>query len=525
LKVGYIGLGAMGSALARRLVHVHPTLVWDLNPKAVAALVQIGAEAAPTTKDLAAECEIVFLCLPRSSDVEHVIFGSGGLAEGLKPGTLIVDQTSGIPSASCAFASRLATLGIGMIDAPVAGGVPAAIAGTVAIMVSGADRDLSRAMPLLQAISPRVYRCSDRVGDAQAAKLVNNCVNSGYRMATLELVALGRMLGLSLPVMTRVLDKGWGSNFTAKRLLPSLIAKRPSTDFALSLMLKDVNQCLAIGMASGAPMPISVLARGLMQAGLNLLSPRAGLDEVVGAIERLTAVSILDAAPEDADFAPGGTPPERSRVGLCGTDRLSAGTLAALQAHPAIDVLTDDLSSAELPGLIIDFTRRCPAEFQRLASQLAVRGVSLIDIGSVAAPTDPIDMPGAWLCGGSEAAFAMARPVIEATSGAAIHCGPTGSARLAELIAGAVALCNRAIVYENAQAGLKFGLEPSAMATALNEGSGWSAEGALVLEALVTGGSTTCVTLGAMLDELNELMRLAMVNGAPLFIAGTVRIH
>ena len=524
VKIGYVGLGAMGNALARRLARGHALLVWDLNPKAVEAMVDVCAEAARDLPHMAAECGIVFLCLPRSANVEKVVFGSGGLIEAVRPGALIIDQTSGVPTQSADFARRLSAGGIGMIDAPVAGGVPAALAGSVAIMVSGPDADVTRAMPILLEISPRVFRCSGRVGDAQAAKLVNNCVNSGYRMATLELVELGRKLGLSLPVLTEVLSTGWGGNFTAKRLLPALVEGRPSTDFSLALMLKDVNQCLEIAATSGVPMPISSLARGLMQAGQNLLAPKAGLDEVVDAIERLAASSIREpaaGAAADAVAADRGT---GFGAGLVGGDRLSADTFAAIAATPGIvRVSTDDLERGTAPDLVIDLTRRPPAEFRRLAAQLAEQGISLVDAASGSAPSGSIDAPGVWLCGGSASALARARPVLETASGRAIHCGPSGSGRLAELVGSAVAVCNRLIIYENAWTGLAFGLEPAAMATALNEGSGWSAEGALVLDAIRCGAPTTAVRLGDMADEMDELMRLAIATDSPLFVAGAVR--
>jgi 3-hydroxyisobutyrate dehydrogenase-like beta-hydroxyacid dehydrogenase len=152
-----------------------------------------------------------------------------------------------------------------------------------------------------------------------------------------------------------------------------------------------------------------------------------------------------------------------------------------------------------------------------------LRGVSLIDVAPLSGQCDSIDKPVAWLCGGAKGAVERVRPLIEAISSTVIHCGPTGSARLAELVVTAAAVCNRAIVYENAHTGLEFGLEPGAMAVALNEGSGWSAEGAIVLKSLSTAGTTTRVTLRAMLEEMNELIGLASAKNAPLFIPGMVR--
>uniref|UniRef100_A0A9E7ZTZ6 NAD(P)-binding domain-containing protein n=1 Tax=Bosea sp. NBC_00436 TaxID=2969620 RepID=A0A9E7ZTZ6_9HYPH len=521
MTIGYVGLGAMGNALARRLVGTHPTLVWDLNPKAVETMERAGGRSARDLRHIAEECDVIFLCLPRSKDVESVLFGSG-MAEALRPGALVIDQTSGIPAMSAGFAKRLAANSVGMIDAPVAGGVPAALAGSVAIMVSGPDTDIDRALPLLHEISPRVFRCSHRVGDAQASKLVNNCVNSGYRMATLELVALGRKFGLSLPVLTDVLSAGWGANFTAKRLLPALVEGRPSTDFSLALMLKDVNQCLAIAASFGVPMPISSLTRGLMQAGQNLLTPTAGLDEIVDAMEQLAAAPIRPQEKPAPPTQQNGSRP--LRIGICSGERLSTATRSAISAgRDVISVSAETLEDAAAPELVIDFTRRAPADFERLAARLAERGIALVDAASGSVPYNLIDSPDIWLCGGSASAFALAGPVLEGSSGRAIHCGAPGSGRIAELVGSAVAICNRAAMYENAWTGLAFGLEPSAMATALNEGSGWSAEGARVLDAMKSGDASSATSLGSIADDMDELMQLALTAGAPLFLAGIVR--
>src|SRR5437899_560228 len=98
MKVGYIGLGAMGNALARRLLTAHSVTVWDINRAAVAAFQELGASAASSAAHMARECEVVVLCLPRSSDVRQVIFGPGGLAEGVVSGQIVIDQTSGTPA-------------------------------------------------------------------------------------------------------------------------------------------------------------------------------------------------------------------------------------------------------------------------------------------------------------------------------------------------------------------------------------------------------------------------------------------
>lgn len=172
-NIGYIGLGAMGGALARRLQATYPLTVWDLNTKATAAFEALGAVVAPAAAELARRCDVVLLCLTRASDVHTLIFGPGGLAEGLAAGTLVIDQTSGVPGETREIAARLATQGATLIDAPVSGGPAGAAAGTIAIMVSGPDESLERASPVLEAVSPHVIYCG-AAGSGHVAKLMHN---------------------------------------------------------------------------------------------------------------------------------------------------------------------------------------------------------------------------------------------------------------------------------------------------------------------------------------------------------------
>jgi 3-hydroxyisobutyrate dehydrogenase len=295
MQIGYVGLGAMGGALARRLLAERSLTVWDLNRDAVVALEGLGASAAPSAAELARRCDVVLLCLPRSSDVRQLIFGSTGLADGLAPGKLVIDQTSGIPGETRSLARQLAAQGARMIDAPVSGGVSGAAAGTITIMTSGPDDAYEQALPVLRSISPNIFRCGRRVGDAQAMKLVNNAMSVSCRLATLEIVAMGKKMGLSLETMTDVINKGSGRNRTSNVMLRTMVDGKPSlSNFALSLMLKDVNQAIELGMECGSPMAITNIVRGLLQIGVNTLGDNPQLEEVLGLIESMAATRIVE---------------------------------------------------------------------------------------------------------------------------------------------------------------------------------------------------------------------------------------
>ena len=296
MRIGYIGLGAMGGALARHLVAKHELTVLDLNRAAVAAFEQLGAVAAGTSKDLARNCEIVLLCLPRSADVERVLFGPDGLTEGLSAGTIVIDQTSGIPDETRRFARLLAERGVSMLDAPVSGAMATAIAGTVSIIASGPKDVFEKAAPILKDISPNVFHCGERVGNGQTMKSVNNMMNAGCRLATLEAVAMGRRYGVPLEAMTEALNHTMGRNFTTQGMLIAIAEGRQSTNFRLALQLKDENQALSMGILEGAPTPLSDIVRGLLQVGVNSLGENAQLEEMIGVIESMAGTRLASAA-------------------------------------------------------------------------------------------------------------------------------------------------------------------------------------------------------------------------------------
>ena len=373
MKIGYVGLGAMGRALASHLVGRHDLLVWDLNPQALQAFVKRGAQAAESLADLGARCDVVLLCLPKSAHVQEALFGNSGLAETLAPGAVVVDQTSGIPGDSRAFAEKLAARNIILIDAPVAGGVPSAIAGQITIMASGQQAAFERVLPVLTTISPKVYRCSDHVGDGQTVKAINNMINAAYRMVTLEILAVGRKLGLSAAAMTDALNAGEGKSFISYRLLPAVVERRSSTDFALALMVKDLNQAADIGAATATPMPISDVARGMMNLSLNILGPDARLDDIVSFMERLTGT----------DFA-GDVPPDRFKMNPAQAMQLVIAT--ASTCNRAIAVENTALAfraGLELTGFepVISAGSASSAQAELLFAALVAEGTSFV--GSV----------------------------------------------------------------------------------------------------------------------------------------------
>lgn len=279
MQIGYVGLGVMGGALARRLQVSGPVTVFDLNADAVAAHVAEGSSAATDLATMGAECDVVFLCLPRSANVRSAIFGDGGLAEGLRAGSYVIDQTSGDPNETRAMAAELAERGVHMIDAPVSGGAAGAKAGTIAIMIGGAPDHVAAVQPVFDRISPNTFHCGD-IGGGQVMKLINNMISTCNRFAMLEGVAMGMRNGLDLSVMTDVLNSGGARSKASENMLPALGAGVPDSFFFLNLMLKDLNLATALASDTGVPLQFGQMARGMLQAASNRFGPQANLFDI-----------------------------------------------------------------------------------------------------------------------------------------------------------------------------------------------------------------------------------------------------
>ena len=281
LRVGYIGLGAMGGALARRLLQSRPLHVHDRSETAMQALCEAGATRTDSAADLGRACDVAMICVPRSADVRAVVFGPGGLTEGLEPGKIVVDQTSGDPAETRRIARELAERGVLMADAPVSGGARGAAAGTIAIMAGGAPEVLDRLRPVFDDIGPNVTRCGG-IGAGQAMKLVNNMISTCNRLAMLDGVTMGLKAGLDLDVMAEVLNAGGARSRATEVFLQKLAQGQPPSDFALDLMLKDLDLAVSLAQESRVPFQFGQLARGVLQAAVNSLDEGAKLEEIAG---------------------------------------------------------------------------------------------------------------------------------------------------------------------------------------------------------------------------------------------------
>lgn len=293
MQLGYVGLGNMGAALARRLLREHRLRLYDLRPQTMAGLADLGGSPCQGLGALAAECDLVMTCLPTSKEVGEVIFAADGLAARLKKGSIIADMTTGDPNATRAMADELANAGITLVDAPVSGGPHGADAGTIAIMIGAPAEVYAKLKPIFETISPNVFHCG-AVGTGHTMKLVNNVVAASVRVATFEAVTMGIKAGLSLQTCARVLAKGSARSYTTEITLPKFVKGELKTNFSLGLMHKDVRLATELGVASAAPMPVCNLVREIFQIALNEKGSDADVNSLIHVHERLAHV----------DFAP-----------------------------------------------------------------------------------------------------------------------------------------------------------------------------------------------------------------------------
>ncbi|WP_187830141.1 NAD(P)-dependent oxidoreductase [Siccirubricoccus phaeus] len=269
--LGFIGLGAMGAPMVRRLLGAgHQVLVHDVNPVAVAAAVSAGASARPSPAAVAAEAATVLVSLPTPDVVQKVALAPGGLAEGAALRTYVDLSTTGAQVA-VAVAEGLAPRGVTALDAPVSGGVAGAEAGTLSVMAAGDRAAFDAVRPVLEAIGSNTVFVGPQVGLGQTLKLVNNLLAAATWAAACEAFAMGAKAGLDPELMVGVINKSSGRSFATERFAEGpVLSRRFDFGFRMELMAKDMRLALQEAEALGLVMPTSRAAQmlyGLAMSG------------------------------------------------------------------------------------------------------------------------------------------------------------------------------------------------------------------------------------------------------------------
>jgi 3-hydroxyisobutyrate dehydrogenase len=295
MRIGLVGLGNMGSPMAARIRAAGLELgVFDTRGDVVRAVAEsCGAAAAGSLATLAARSEVVVTMLPDGAAVHRVVLGPGDrLLDGLAPGAVVVDMGSSSPTGTRALGAELARHGIGMLDAPVSGGVRRAADGTLAVMVGGDPALVARCDPLFRAVGQQVFACGP-LGSGHAMKALNNLVSATGLLAAAEALVVGRRFGLDPGRMLEVLNASTGRNHaTEHKLAQFVLSRRFDAGFSLALMLKDLTTALDLARDTGTPAPLSAECRALWTQAAAALEPGADHTAIVRWLESIAGVTL-----------------------------------------------------------------------------------------------------------------------------------------------------------------------------------------------------------------------------------------
>lgn len=275
-KIGFVGLGAMGDPMAACLVKAgYPVLAFDSRPQRVAEFVAAsGAKGAASLAQIGQASDVVVLILPNSAIVTEVLFADQGIAAHLRPGSVVIDMTSGVPSVIVALSERLAAQGVVLFDAPVSGGVSRARTGQLTIMAGGEDQDVDAALPLLSAMGTVIR--TGRIGTGHAMKALNNLVSSGGFLIGIEALLIGTRFGIDPETMVDILNVSTGmNNSTQKKFKQFVLSRKFDSGFAMNLMVKDLTIALGIARDHDVNAPFSDLCRNLWAGASADLGPAA----------------------------------------------------------------------------------------------------------------------------------------------------------------------------------------------------------------------------------------------------------
>ena len=287
-RYGYVGIGNMGGPMAANLARTgSEVIIGDLNTAAVEAFTTEHETARPAN-GLAAvgqDAEAVFMCLPNGKIVREAVLGEGGVAEGMAEGTVLVDMSSSSPMGTIELGKELADRGICMVDAPVSGGVPRAIEGTIAIMVGGAKEDIQRVRPALDAMGGQIFETGG-LGSAHAMKAINNVLSATNFVVGVEALVIGKKFGLDPENMVDILNFSSGKNSATEGKLKQYVLSRGfDSGFSMDLMIKDVATALDLAHEMGVPWMIGGTVYEMYQAARNHMIDNADNSDIARWIE------------------------------------------------------------------------------------------------------------------------------------------------------------------------------------------------------------------------------------------------
>ena len=266
MKTGFIGLGIMGKPMAKNLLKAgYRLVVFDTNAAPMKELAAAGAETAASPKEVAEKCDVVVTMLPNSPHVRAVLLGPQGVIEGAGPGKTVIDMSSIAPLASREIASLLAEKGVEMLDAPVSGGEPKAIDGTLSVMVGGKKDVFERCYPVMKSMAASVVRVGD-TGAGNVAKLANQIVVALNIAAMSEALVFAAKAGVQPDLVYQAIRGGLAGSTVLEAKAPLVMDRKFSPGFRVNLHIKDLGNVLETSREIGVPLPLTAAVMEMMQA-------------------------------------------------------------------------------------------------------------------------------------------------------------------------------------------------------------------------------------------------------------------
>ncbi len=266
--VGVLGLGAMGSGMAGSLRRAgYDLLVYDVRPEASRDFAAGGGTACASPAEVGRECGVLISVVVNAAQTESVLFGEGGCAQVMAPGSVFVMCSTVDPAWSVAMEARLAEKGILYLDAPISGGAAKAASGQMTMMTSGSAQAYERCDPLLHAMAAKVYKLGDRAGAGSKVKVINQLLAGVHIAAAAEAMALGLREGVDPAALYEVITHSAGNSWMFENRMAHVLAADYTPLSAVDIFVKDLGLVLDMARASKFPLPLSSTAHQMfMQA-------------------------------------------------------------------------------------------------------------------------------------------------------------------------------------------------------------------------------------------------------------------
>jgi 2-hydroxy-3-oxopropionate reductase len=266
MKIGFIGLGIMGKPMSKNLLKAgYELIVMDRNEEAVGEVAAAGARSAATPKDVAAQSDIVITMLPNSPHVKEVVLGENGIIEGAKQGAVVIDMSSIAPLVSREVGAKLAEKGVAFLDAPVSGGEPKAIDGSLSVMVGGNQEIFDKCYPVMKSMAGSVVLTGD-IGAGNVTKLANQIIVAINIAAMSEALVLASKAGVEPELVYKAIRGGLAGSTVLEAKAPLVMDRKFDPGFRINLHIKDLNNVLETSHEMGVPLPLTAAVMEMMQA-------------------------------------------------------------------------------------------------------------------------------------------------------------------------------------------------------------------------------------------------------------------